>query len=56
MPSSTPSTPLSARLRRLGEEGVGTGLHWWAEVLLVLVFYTVYTAARNLFGSASVDP
>ncbi len=47
---------LGQRLRRLSDEGVGTGLHWWAEALLVLAFYVVYTWSRNQFGSASVDP
>ena len=41
-------------LRR--ECGPGSGLHWWAEVLLVLGFYAVYSAIRNLFGSESVSP
>ncbi len=41
-------------LRR--ERGPGSGLHWWAEVLLVLGFYAVYSAIRNLFGSESVSP
>jgi len=44
----------STRLRR--DQGPGSGLHWWAEVLLVLGFYIVYSAVRNLFGSESVDP
>ncbi len=47
---------MSERLRRLSDNGVGTGLRWWAEALLVLLFYTVYTWSRNQFGSASVDP
>ena len=42
------------RLRR--DHGPGSGLHWWAEVLLVLGFYAVYSAIRNLFGSESVEP
>ena len=41
-------------LRRSGEPG--TGLHWWAEVALVLAFYAIYSAIRNLFGSESVEP
>ena len=48
-----PSTGQSS-LRRSGEPG--TGLHWWAEVVLVLAFYAVYSAIRNLFGSESVEP
>ncbi|MEC9394920.1 MAG: phosphatase PAP2 family protein [Actinomycetota bacterium] len=40
-------------LRR--DRGPGSGLHWWAEVLLVLGFYAVYSAIRNLFGSESVE-
>ncbi|MEE3275992.1 MAG: phosphatase PAP2 family protein [Actinomycetota bacterium] len=47
---------IDSRLRRLSEEGVGTGLHWWAEALLVLAFYVVYSWSRNQFGSASVEP
>jgi len=42
------------RLRR--DHGPGSGLHWWAEVLLVLGFYAVYSAIRNLFGSETVEP
>ena len=42
---------------RLGRSaGAGTGLHWWAEVILVLAFYVVYSAVRNRFGSESVEP
>jgi hypothetical protein len=47
---------LDVRLRRLSEEGVGTGLHWWAEALLVLTFYVVYSWSRNQFGSATAQP
>ncbi len=31
-------------------------LHWWSEIILVLVFYLVYSAIRNEFGSATVGP
>lgn len=47
---------LDVRLRRLKEEGVGTGLYWWSEALLVLTFYVVYSWSRNQFGSATVQP
>ena len=47
---------LDIRLRRLKEEGVGTGLYWWSEALLVLTFYVVYSWSRNQFGSATVQP
>ena len=47
---------LDGRLRRLSEEGVGTGLYWWSEALLVLTFYVVYSWSRNQFGSATVQP
>jgi hypothetical protein len=47
---------LDVRLRRLSEEGVGTGLYWWSEALLVLTFYVVYSWSRNQFGSATVQP
>ena len=43
------------KFQRLSEEGVGTGLRWWAEVALVLIFYIFYSAIRNQFGSASVS-
>ena len=42
------------RAQRL-DHGPGTGLHWWAEALLVLSFYVVYSAIRNLFGSETVS-
>lgn len=31
-------------------------LRWWVEILLVLVFYGIYSSIRNLFGSAAVSP
>ena len=31
-------------------------LHWWREVTYVAVFYVVYSAVRNTFGSAAVSP
>lgn len=34
----------------------GVRLRWWREALLVLVFYGVYTAVRNSFGSEAVSP
>ena len=30
-------------------------LHWWREVIYVLVFYSVYSLVRNQFGSAAVS-
>lgn len=30
-------------------------LYWWKEAAIVAVFYAVYSAARNQFGSALVD-
>ncbi len=29
---------------------------WWVEILIVLVFYGVYSLIRNTFGSAAVSP
>ena len=26
-------------------------LHWWVEALITLVFYVIYSAIRNQFGS-----
>ena len=54
--SVEPADRADGRLRRLSEEGVGTGLHWWAEALLVFTFYVVYSWSRNQFGSANVHP
>lgn len=31
-------------------------LRWWIEIAIVLVFYSVYSGIRNLFGSAKVAP
>ena len=56
MLSADSKPTLSKRLQRLSAEGVGTGLRWWAEVLLVLAFYATYTTTRNQFGSVSVSP
>ena len=33
-----------------------TQLRWWREVLYVAFFYGLYSAVRNLFGSANVEP
>ena len=53
----TDRAPAQADPGRLGRSaGAGTGLHWWAEVILVLAFYVVYSAVRNRFGSESVEP
>jgi hypothetical protein len=30
-------------------------LYWWKEAAIIVVFYTVYSAVRNQFGSARVD-
>ena len=30
-------------------------LYWWREAIYVLAFYVVYSAVRNLFGSAAVS-
>jgi hypothetical protein len=32
------------------------GLRWWRELLYIAVFYAVYSAIRNQFGSAAVSP
>jgi hypothetical protein len=31
-------------------------LRWWVEIVIVLVFYAVYSAVRNAYGSAKVAP
>ncbi|MCU0272938.1 MAG: phosphatase PAP2 family protein [Acidimicrobiales bacterium] len=31
-------------------------LRWWHEALFIAIFYAVYSAVRNQFGSAAVDP
>jgi hypothetical protein len=31
-------------------------LYWWREAIYVLLFYGVYSAVRNVFGSAAVGP
>jgi len=37
-------------------EGLHRPLRWWREVLYILVMYAIYSAIRNLFGSAAVSP
>jgi hypothetical protein len=32
------------------------GLRWWRELLYVAIFYMIYSAIRNQFGSAAVSP
>lgn len=32
-----------------------TGMKWWLEIALILIFYLIYSFARNQFGSASVS-
>ncbi len=54
-PAKNPPTDSMKKFQRLSEEGVGTGLRWWAEIFLVLIFYTFYSAIRNQFGSTSVS-
>jgi hypothetical protein len=34
----------------------GHVLYWWAEILLIIGFYVVYSAVRNLNGSSLLDP
>jgi hypothetical protein len=46
---SEPSTEPTADRARLG-------LRWWRELVYIAVFYLVYSAIRNQFGSASVSP
>ena len=38
------------------EDAPGPRLRWWREAIYVLAFYAVYSAIRNLFGSAAVSP
>tara|TARA_B100000073_G_C23743119_1_gene574328 strand:+ start:3332 stop:4159 length:828 start_codon:yes stop_codon:yes gene_type:complete len=54
LPNQNSSPDSMKKFKRLSEEGVGTGLRWWAEIALVLIFYIFYSAIRNQFGSASV--
>ena len=53
--SRPPSSDSMKKFQRLSEEGVGTGLRWWAEIVLILIFYVFYSAIRNQFGSTSVS-
>ena len=53
--SRSSSSDSMKKFQRLSEEGVGTGLRWWAEIVLVLIFYVFYSAIRNQFGSTSVS-
>jgi PAP2 superfamily protein len=34
----------------------GHVLYWWAEILLIIGFYVVYSAVRNLNGNSLLDP
>ena len=34
----------------------GHVLYWWVEILLVIVFYVVYSAVRNLHGNSLLKP
>jgi len=34
----------------------GHVLYWWAEILLIIGFYLVYSAVRNLNGNSLLDP
>ena len=44
-PSVPPTAPIDTGRRR-------APLRWWVEILLTVVFYAVYSAIRNQFGSA----
>lgn len=34
----------------------GHVLYWWAEILLIIGFYVVYSAVRNINGNSLLDP
>jgi PAP2 superfamily len=46
----------SAVLTPMDEDRDAVRLRWYREVALVLVFYALYSAIRNQFGSAQVSP
>ena len=46
MPARSPSRPADPGAPRL---------HWWKEVLIIGIFYSVYSLVRNQFGSARID-
>ena len=37
-------------------EGLYRPLRWWREIIYIVAMYLVYSAIRNLFGSAAVPP
>jgi hypothetical protein len=53
---SASSDVVAARTTAEGTAVSTLRLRWWCEVAIVAIFYAVYSAVRNLFGSASVSP
>ena len=53
---SASSDVVAARTTAEGTAVPTLRLRWWCEVAIVAIFYAVYSAVRNLFGSASVSP
>jgi hypothetical protein len=49
-PSAGPTPPQSP------PAPTGTRLYWWHEALFIAIFYGIYSAVRNQFGSAAVSP
>ena len=57
MPSDVTASSDVVAARTTTESAVAPTLRlrWWCEVAIVASFYGIYTAVRNLFGSASVS-
>jgi PAP2 superfamily len=52
------STNVERKSRFSGGRTLSDGrvLHWWIEVLAILVFYVVYSAIRNIHGGSAPPP
>jgi hypothetical protein len=42
-------------VRASGSSGTRTRPSWWFQIVLIVVFYVLYSSTRNIFGSATVD-
>jgi hypothetical protein len=54
-PRTLPLTWLAVALKAVTTVDRPTRLYWWKEVVLIVAFYSLYSLARNRFGSHRVE-
>ncbi len=50
------ATASNRYLREFSSQRQSLKLKWWREIILIAVFYAIYTFIRNQFGSGTVSP